>query len=107
FDGDRVLSSSILFLMEYGWWTELNYAISEGDVGRMFEILKIFIFTFAGTSNRNYMRYMLELDAPLKYECFPELKLTLLNNWLFTIRGEVGNFVEGDLIQEWYNRWLE
>ncbi|KAJ7939559.1 hypothetical protein B0H13DRAFT_2300240 [Mycena leptocephala] len=31
FDGDRVLSNAILFLMEYGWWTELNYAIPEGD----------------------------------------------------------------------------
>ncbi|KAJ7933175.1 hypothetical protein B0H13DRAFT_1856462 [Mycena leptocephala] len=40
FDGDRVLSNAILFLMEYGWWIELNYAIAEGDVGRVFEILK-------------------------------------------------------------------
>jgi hypothetical protein len=33
FDGDRVLSNVILFLMEFGWWIELNYAIPEGDVG--------------------------------------------------------------------------
>ncbi|KAJ7308761.1 hypothetical protein DFH08DRAFT_927373 [Mycena albidolilacea] len=61
FDGDRVLSNSILFLMEFGWWIELNYAIPEGDVGRVFEILKIF----------------------------------------------AGKFIEGDLMQEWNNRWLE
>lgn len=41
FDGDRVLSNAILFLMEFGWWIELNYAIPEGDVGRVFEILKV------------------------------------------------------------------
>lgn len=41
FDGDRVLSNSILFLMEFGWWIELNYAIPEGDVGRVFEIFKV------------------------------------------------------------------
>ncbi|KAF8144094.1 hypothetical protein K438DRAFT_1910977 [Mycena galopus ATCC 62051] len=108
FDGDRVLSNSILFLMEFGWWIELNYAIPEGDVGRVLEILKvfclillhIFIFTFAGTSNQNYMGYMLDLHALLEFECSPDLKDALLNN-------EFGKFVEGDLMQEWNNRWLE
>ncbi|KAJ7697655.1 hypothetical protein B0H17DRAFT_1130259 [Mycena rosella] len=124
FDGDRVLSNAILFLMDFGWWVELNYAIPEGDVGRVMEILKvfspilsnanesdfvrkIFIFTFAGSSNQKYMTYMLDLYALLQFECSPELKLTLLNNWLFNIRGELGNFIEGDLMQEWNNRWLQ
>ncbi|KAF7371704.1 hypothetical protein MVEN_00026800 [Mycena venus] len=106
FDGDRVLSNSILFIMEYGWWTELNYAIPEGDIGRVLEILKIFIFTFAGTANQNYMRYMLDVYALLEFECSPALKITLLNNWLFNLRGEAGKFVEGDVTQEWFNKWL-
>ncbi|KAJ7495706.1 hypothetical protein B0H11DRAFT_2002186 [Mycena galericulata] len=55
FDGDRVFANAILFLMEFGWWIELNYATPEGDVGRVMEILKIFIFTFGGTSTQNYM----------------------------------------------------
>ncbi|KAJ7656705.1 hypothetical protein B0H17DRAFT_955911, partial [Mycena rosella] len=42
FNGDRVLSNAILFLMEFGWWVELNYAIPEGDVGRVLEIFKVF-----------------------------------------------------------------
>ncbi|KAJ7801437.1 hypothetical protein B0H13DRAFT_2390012 [Mycena leptocephala] len=33
FDGDRVFSNAILFMMEFGWWIELNYATSEGAVG--------------------------------------------------------------------------
>ncbi|KAF8145003.1 hypothetical protein K438DRAFT_1630871 [Mycena galopus ATCC 62051] len=107
FDGDRVLSNSILFIMEFGWWIELNYAIPEGDVGRVLEILKIFIFTFAGTANQNYMGYMLDLYALLEFECSPDLKDTLLNNWLFNLKGEIGKFIEGDLMQEWNNRWLE
>ncbi|KAJ7936184.1 hypothetical protein B0H13DRAFT_1589778, partial [Mycena leptocephala] len=107
FDGDRVLSNAILFLMEFGWWIELNYAIPEGDVGRVLEILKIFIFTFAGTSNQNYMSYMLDLYALLEFECSPDLKEALLNNWLFNLRGGIGKFIEGDLMQEWNNRWLQ
>ncbi|KAF7334057.1 hypothetical protein MVEN_02311300 [Mycena venus] len=106
FNGDRVLSNAILFLMEFGWWIELNYAIPEGDVGRVFEILKIFIFSFAGSSNQNYMRYMLDLYALLEFECSPELKEALLNNWLINLCGELGKFIEGDLMQEWNNRWL-
>ncbi|KAJ7847404.1 hypothetical protein B0H13DRAFT_2362517 [Mycena leptocephala] len=107
FNGDRVLSNSILFLMEFGWWIELNYAIPEGDVGRVFEILKIFIFTFAGSSNQNYMRYMLDLYTLLQFECSPELKQALLNNWLLNLKGEIGKFLEGDLMQEWNNKWLQ
>jgi hypothetical protein len=53
------------------------------------------------------MRYMLDLYALLEFECSPDLKEALLNNYLFNLRGELGNFVEGDLMQEWYNLWLE
>ncbi|KAJ7018511.1 hypothetical protein C8F04DRAFT_922199, partial [Mycena alexandri] len=107
FDGDRVLSNAILFLMEFGWWIELNYAIAEGDVGRVMQILKILIFTFTGTSNQNYMGYSLDLYALLEYECSPELKEAILSNWLLNLAGEVGRWIEGDLMQEHYNRWLE
>jgi len=47
FDGDRVLTNSILFLQDFGWWTEIAYAVPEGDIGRVFEIMKVrkrFIF---------------------------------------------------------------
>ncbi|KAJ7876604.1 hypothetical protein B0H13DRAFT_2548460, partial [Mycena leptocephala] len=107
FNGDRVLSNAILFLMEFGWWVELNYAIPEGDVGRVLEILKILIFVFAGSSNQNYMGYMLDLYALLEFECSPDLKEALLNNYLFNLQAEIGKFIEGDLMQEWNNRWLQ
>ncbi|KAJ7692191.1 hypothetical protein B0H17DRAFT_1200535 [Mycena rosella] len=89
FDGDRVLSNAILFLMEF-------------DVGRVMEILKIYIFTFAGTSNQNYMGYMLDLYTLLQFECSPDLKDALLNNWLIKLSKEMGKFIEGDLMQEHY-----
>ncbi|KAJ7711627.1 hypothetical protein B0H16DRAFT_1261521, partial [Mycena metata] len=83
FNGDRVLSNSILFLREFGWWVEMYYAIPEGDVGRLMEILKIYIFTFGGTANQNYVGYLLDLYAFLRYECSPDLKDGILNNFLF------------------------
>ncbi|KAK6968991.1 hypothetical protein R3P38DRAFT_3244175 [Favolaschia claudopus] len=93
FDGDRVLSNSILFMMEFGWWTE-NYAIPEGDIGRVIVIFKIYIFTFAGKANQNYMCYMLDLYALLEYECSPALKHTLLSNYLL------------NRFAEWSNKWI-
>ena len=45
FDGDRVLANSILFLQDFGWWTELAFAVPEGDIGRVFEILKVSNFS--------------------------------------------------------------
>ena len=41
FDGDWVLANSILFLQDFGWWTEISYAVPEGDIGCVFEILKV------------------------------------------------------------------
>ncbi|KAJ7025244.1 hypothetical protein C8F04DRAFT_921804, partial [Mycena alexandri] len=107
FDGDRVLSNSIIFLREFGWWIEMNYAIPEGDVGRLLEIMKINIFTFAGTANQNYVGYMLDLYVLLQFECSPDLKDGLLDNLLFNLEGGAGDFVEADITQEWFNRWLE
>lgn len=68
---------------------------------------QIFIFTFGGTSNQNYMGYMLDLYALLAFECSPDLKEALLNNWLITLLEELGTFLPADLMQEHYNRWLE
>jgi hypothetical protein len=72
FNGDRVLSNSILFLMEFGWWIELNYAIPEGDVGRVFEILKVLIrvtLFFPPTA----LTLILDLHIHLRRHLKPEL----------------------------------
>jgi hypothetical protein len=41
FDGDRVLANAILFLQDAGWWVEAAYAVPEGDIGRVWEIMKV------------------------------------------------------------------
>ncbi|KAJ7840214.1 hypothetical protein B0H14DRAFT_2310599, partial [Mycena olivaceomarginata] len=92
----------IIFLQEFGWWVELCYAIPEGDIGRVLEIFKIFIFTFAGGANLNYTRYLLDLHALLTYECSPELKEAMLNNWF------INKWMEGMLSKrggEWDDKF--
>jgi hypothetical protein len=44
FDGDRVLANEALFLMEAGQWVEAAYAVPEGDIGRVYEILLVSVF---------------------------------------------------------------
>ncbi|KAJ7811696.1 hypothetical protein B0H14DRAFT_3479507 [Mycena olivaceomarginata] len=115
FDGDHVLSNSIIFLQEFGWWIELCYAIPEGDIGRVLEIFKnliyltlqIFIFTFAGSANLNYTRYLLDLHVLLTYECSPDLKEAMLNNWFMFLSEDIRIAIEGNITQEWSNKWME
>ncbi|KAF8884726.1 hypothetical protein CPB84DRAFT_1816928 [Gymnopilus junonius] len=83
----------------FSWWTELAYAVPEGDIGRVFEIMKIWIFSFAGSSHSNYTNYLLEASN--------DLHDAILNNWLVNMTGELGKWIEADLLQEHYNCWLE
>ncbi|KAL0563870.1 hypothetical protein V5O48_018192, partial [Marasmius crinis-equi] len=107
FDGDRVLANSVLFKFEYSLWIEVGYAISDGDIGRAFEVMKIWIFMFAGSNNTNYRDLLLELWCLFKYESSKELKDAIWNNWLVNLTGELGKWIPADLMQEHYNRWLE
>jgi hypothetical protein len=41
FNGDRVLVNEMLFLRDFGYWAEADYAVPIGDVGRLTEVLKV------------------------------------------------------------------
>ncbi|KAJ7756790.1 hypothetical protein DFH07DRAFT_742456 [Mycena maculata] len=107
FTGDRVLRNSQIFMQDFGWWIEFARAVPEGDIGRVWEIMKIWIFKFAGSSHQNYMAYLLEVYCMLRYEASNDLRNAILNNWLLNIKGELGKWIPADLHQEHYNKWLE
>lgn len=58
-------------------------------------------------SNSNYAGYMLEMYCLVRYEASKDLSDAIFNNWLVNLTGELGGWIEGDLMQEHYNRWLE
>ncbi|KAJ7138817.1 hypothetical protein C8R46DRAFT_1320848 [Mycena filopes] len=107
FTGDRVLRNSQIFLQDFGWFIEFAHAVPEGDIGRVWEIMKIWIFKFAGSSHQNYMNYLLEVYCMLRYEASKSLSDAILDNWLLNIKGELGRWLPADLHQEHYNKWLE
>ncbi|KAJ6452362.1 hypothetical protein C8R47DRAFT_1204352 [Mycena vitilis] len=93
FTGDRVLRNSQIFLQDFGWWIEFSKAVPEGDIGRVWEIMKIWIFKFAGSSHQNYVKYLLEVYCMLRYEASKDLRDGILNNWLLNIKGELGKWI--------------
>ncbi|THV01769.1 hypothetical protein K435DRAFT_654641 [Dendrothele bispora CBS 962.96] len=82
FDGDHSLANSIAFKMQFGSWLLLDHAIKGGDVGRVMELLKIWIFMFAGSNHLKYTTYLLGLHCLLKYESSEALRVAILNNYL-------------------------
>ncbi|KAJ7847450.1 hypothetical protein B0H14DRAFT_2357176 [Mycena olivaceomarginata] len=105
FTGDRVLANEILFLQDMGWWVIAAHAVPEGEIGCVWEIMKIWIFNFAGSSNHNYTNYLLETYCLHRYEASKEFSLAMLNNWLVNPTGF--KFNECDYAQEGNNKWLE
>jgi hypothetical protein len=43
----------------------------------------------------------------LTYECSPDLKEAMLNNWFMFLSEDIHIAVEGDITQEWSNKWME
>ena len=87
--GDRTLAKSIAFMRDTLWQREMAYATAEGDVGRVYEIMKVnqaaylrdisakvlqlLLFQFAGSTHTKYTTYLLEMICSLELESSPEL----------------------------------
>jgi hypothetical protein len=106
----------------FAW--ELVYSTSDGDVGRMWECIKVchnlhlnyiialstsqaMLFTFARSSHTNYTSYTLEMICDLEYESPPELKEASVLSLVVNPTGEEGGFVAGNIYQEGLNRGIK
>ncbi|KAI0357409.1 hypothetical protein OH77DRAFT_1422261 [Trametes cingulata] len=105
--GDRVLLNNIAFMRLTFWYLEFCAAVAEGDIGRVFEIIKLLRFSFWGAGSTNYGNELLELACNFLYE-FPDgLREAILNNYLVNPSGLAGHWHELDLMQEHFNYWLK
>ncbi|KAF8872739.1 hypothetical protein BD779DRAFT_1708992 [Infundibulicybe gibba] len=107
FKGDHVLANSIALMRDALISREMAYAIAEGDVGRMYEMMKFMLFTFAGSSHTKYTNYLLEMLCDLELESSPLLREAVLRSMLVNLSGQRGAFSASDFIQEFFNRLLE
>ena len=107
FHGDQVLAKSIAFMRDTILAREFTLATTQGDPGRIWEVVKFMLFTFAGSSHSKYTQYLLEMITDLELECSPQLQVALLRTTLVNLRGIEGRWSAGDFIQEYFNRMLE
>ncbi|EIW62772.1 uncharacterized protein TRAVEDRAFT_113893, partial [Trametes versicolor FP-101664 SS1] len=107
FAGDQSLSDSIMLMHESILSRELAQAVAVGDPGRVYEAVKVSLFSFAGSSHTKYTGYTLEMIVNLELESSPALKEMFLKNWLINPSGESGRWVEGDIHLEHINLILE
>ncbi|KAI0312034.1 hypothetical protein OF83DRAFT_1067874, partial [Amylostereum chailletii] len=109
-EGDYVLANSSLLMRDGLEFLEVCRATALGDIGRVLEVHKKWIFAFAGSGNSNYTAYMSEQFINLEYDFSRDAlatRIALLNNYLVNLKGQVGHFHELDLMQEHFNFWLE
>ncbi|KAJ3793040.1 hypothetical protein GGU11DRAFT_854030 [Lentinula aff. detonsa] len=105
--GDHVLANSISFMRDTVLSRECANAVASGDVGRVWEVLKVMLFTFAGSSHSKYATYLLETVTTLELESSTNLRNALLRMMVVNLGGKAGAFAPCDLIQEYFNRLLE
>ncbi|KAF9024016.1 hypothetical protein BDZ89DRAFT_936258, partial [Hymenopellis radicata] len=111
FDGDRPAANAALFKFEFGLWIEFSYAVSEGDTGRAWNRachdLRTWIFIFGGSTNTNYMLYLLDMYCLLTYDAPEPLRIAIFMNWLANFMAKRGHHIPLDLMQEHHNHVLE
>ncbi|KAJ7572432.1 hypothetical protein C8J56DRAFT_807505 [Mycena floridula] len=98
FTGDQCLAQSSRFIFDAMISREMVYATSEGDIGRVWELMKFMLFTFAGSTHTKYTNYLLEMLCDLELESSPALRDAILDNWLVCVSGRT--FMAGDQFQE-------
>ncbi|KAF6742326.1 hypothetical protein DFP72DRAFT_830671 [Ephemerocybe angulata] len=104
---DATLSNNIHFLRMTFWYLEMCAGIAEGDIGRVFEIIKLLRFSFWGAGSTNYGNELLEQACNFLYEFSDDLKTAIFNNYLVNPSGIPGHWFELDLLQEHFNYWLK
>ncbi|KAJ3991231.1 hypothetical protein F5050DRAFT_1802198 [Lentinula boryana] len=98
FDGDETFARSTRLIYDGAISQLATSAIRRGDVGCVWECLKMMTFSFAGSSHTKYTGYLLEMICNFELESTPKLKNFFLNNWLISSNGHT--YEAGDLFQE-------
>ncbi|KAJ3833528.1 hypothetical protein F5878DRAFT_519165, partial [Lentinula raphanica] len=97
----------IIFMHDAILSRECANAAASGDVGRVWEVMKVWLFTFAGSTHSKYATYLLETITSLELESSKPLRDALLRTMLVNLSGRPGAFSPCDIIQEYFNRLLE
>ncbi|KAJ3792343.1 hypothetical protein GGU11DRAFT_819057 [Lentinula aff. detonsa] len=98
FEGDESLAWSTRLICDglLSWLA--SDSCRSGDIGCVWECMKMMTFTFAGSSHTKYTNYLLEMICNFELKASPELREFFLENWPISSNGRT--FEPGDLFQE-------
>jgi len=68
---------------------------------------QMMLVTFAGSSHTKYTSYLLDTIGFLECDTDRGFRTMFLENWLVNLSGEMGRYIEKDLMQEHHNEVLE
>ncbi|KAG9095171.1 hypothetical protein FRC06_010067 [Ceratobasidium sp. 370] len=106
-NADQLLGNVILFMRDAFWYLEFASAVPEGDIGRIYEVIKLLRFSFWGSGSSNYGSELLELACGFLYEYPQKLKTAIFNNYLVNPSGLAGHWQECDFFQEHCNKAIK
>ncbi|KAJ7786934.1 hypothetical protein B0H13DRAFT_1936760, partial [Mycena leptocephala] len=75
----EVISDEAGFMRDASISREVASAVAVGDVGRMWEGMKVMFFNFTGSGHNKYSGYLLEMVADLELESSPALRNSQLD----------------------------
>ncbi|KAH9484746.1 hypothetical protein JR316_0001646 [Psilocybe cubensis] len=104
---DVPLENIILFNRDALHLRQLKYAIKQGDVGAVLDLITHLMLAFRGTGHTpKYADALFHIVINLK-RMDPLLRRAWLFNWLANLTGKPNGFKEMDLLQEHLNFWLK
>ncbi|KAF8152779.1 hypothetical protein K438DRAFT_1477476, partial [Mycena galopus ATCC 62051] len=107
FFGDQVISDEAAFMRDASISREVAAAVAVGDVGRMWEGMKVMLLNFIGSGHSRYSGYLLEMFVDLELESSPALRDAQLDSMVCNPSGRSGGSQACDIFQERMNRELE
>ncbi|KZT36483.1 hypothetical protein SISSUDRAFT_1130344 [Sistotremastrum suecicum HHB10207 ss-3] len=105
--GDHVYGQSGLFSRDALLFFIFEHGVRNGDPGVLWEIIRVWVFSFRGAKQMNYARECLELLIRWDTELTEELREVLEMSWFYNRTGKPGRFIAVDMYLEHLNYWIK
>ncbi|KZS96883.1 hypothetical protein SISNIDRAFT_406895 [Sistotremastrum niveocremeum HHB9708] len=106
-EGDHVFAQNCWFMRDGLLTWMFEEAVRNGDPGIIWHIVKMWMYSFRGAGQTNYMRECAELIVRFETELPEDLKTALEASWFFNATGRPHHFIACDLYVEHLNYWIK
>lgn len=100
---DVVYRNQRLLLRDLILYDEISLAMNTGDIGRLEDVIKIWIYMWKGSGQIKYSKEMHQFLTDLEYNFPPDLAHAVRMGWLVNPTGKVGCWRGVDWVVEYNN----